>query len=81
MPLRACLASCTSDHASVLVDWQTRLLMVTWPQAAVVNNDDLRPTSPLTELFKHDFWGTPIASERSHKYAAQVKEGRACGPL
>jgi tetratricopeptide (TPR) repeat protein len=34
---------------------------------AVKNNPDLRPETPLAELFAHDFWGTPIDSPESHK--------------
>ncbi|XP_072180026.1 protein O-mannosyl-transferase TMTC4-like [Diadema setosum] len=34
---------------------------------AIVKNKDLRPQSPWTDLFHHDFWGDPISSEESHK--------------
>ena len=36
-------------------------------QAAIVKNDDLRPTTPWQNLFQNDYWGTPIGSEASHK--------------
>ncbi len=35
--------------------------------SAVVDNKDLRPHVPLSSLFLHDFWGTPMAREHSHK--------------
>lgn len=34
---------------------------------AVVKNDDVRPATPLVNILRHDFWGKPISSERSHK--------------
>lgn len=34
---------------------------------AVEGNPDLRPTTPIFQLFLNDFWGTPIDMERSHK--------------
>lgn len=35
--------------------------------SAVKENRDLRPNTPLLELFQNDFWGTPIQKEHSHK--------------
>ncbi|CAH8584852.1 unnamed protein product [Schistosoma turkestanicum] len=35
--------------------------------SAIRDNQDLRPSSSLFELFKNDFWGTPMNEERSHK--------------
>ncbi|XP_061531867.1 protein O-mannosyl-transferase TMTC3 isoform X2 [Phycodurus eques] len=35
--------------------------------SAILDNKDLRPTTPLRSLFLNDFWGTPMAEERSHK--------------
>ncbi|VDP78658.1 unnamed protein product [Echinostoma caproni] len=35
--------------------------------SAVKDNQDLRPTTSWLELFKNDFWGTPMQQERSHK--------------
>ncbi|XP_046581370.1 protein O-mannosyl-transferase TMTC3-like isoform X2 [Haliotis rubra] len=35
--------------------------------SAVVDNKDLRPRTPVSRLFWNDFWGTPMANERSHK--------------
>ncbi|XP_077373352.1 protein O-mannosyl-transferase TMTC3 [Festucalex cinctus] len=35
--------------------------------SAILDNKDLRPTTPLKNLFLNDFWGTPMAEERSHK--------------
>ncbi|CAH8603539.1 unnamed protein product [Dicrocoelium dendriticum] len=35
--------------------------------SAVKENKDLRPSTPLSELFRNDFWGTPMHQERSHK--------------
>ncbi|KAJ9462727.1 Transmembrane and TPR repeat-containing protein [Diplonema papillatum] len=34
---------------------------------AIVENADLRPEAPLAQVFENDFWGTPIASNASHK--------------
>lgn len=34
---------------------------------AIINNKDLTPEVPLSELFSHDFWGTSIALKTSHK--------------
>ncbi|KAM7415151.1 hypothetical protein PAMA_019801 [Pampus argenteus] len=35
--------------------------------SAILDNKDLRPSTPLLNLFLNDFWGTPMAEERSHK--------------
>jgi len=35
--------------------------------SAIVNNQDLRPETPVTDIFRNDYWGTPIASKRSNK--------------
>uniref|UniRef100_A0A8C1Z676 dolichyl-phosphate-mannose--protein mannosyltransferase n=1 Tax=Cyprinus carpio TaxID=7962 RepID=A0A8C1Z676_CYPCA len=35
--------------------------------SAILDNKDLRPTTPLQNLFLNDFWGTPMSEERSHK--------------
>nr|XP_014353203.1 PREDICTED: transmembrane and TPR repeat-containing protein 3 [Latimeria chalumnae] len=35
--------------------------------SAILDNKDLRPTTPLANLFQNDFWGTPMSEERSHK--------------
>lgn len=35
--------------------------------SAILDNKDLRPTTPLKNLFLNDFWGTPMSEERSHK--------------
>ncbi|CAH8638473.1 unnamed protein product [Schistosoma guineensis] len=35
--------------------------------SAIRDNRDLRPSTSLAELFKNDFWGTPMNEERSHK--------------
>ena len=34
---------------------------------AIVGNKDLKPDIPLGKLFLHDFWGTNISSNTSHK--------------
>jgi hypothetical protein len=35
---------------------------------AIVGNADVRPElTSLSDVIAHDFWGDPIASERSHK--------------
>ncbi|KAJ8032280.1 Transmembrane and TPR repeat-containing protein 3 [Holothuria leucospilota] len=34
---------------------------------AIVSNHDLRPITPVYELFLNDFWGTPMHKETSHK--------------
>ncbi|KAG1663003.1 Transmembrane and TPR repeat-containing protein 3 [Nymphon striatum] len=31
------------------------------------DNKDLKPSTPFSNIFNNDFWGTPISSERSHK--------------
>ncbi len=36
-------------------------------KVAVLENRDLLPTSPWTNLLWNDFWGTPLASLDSHK--------------
>ncbi|XP_068560632.1 protein O-mannosyl-transferase TMTC3 [Cebidichthys violaceus] len=35
--------------------------------SAILDNKDLRPSTPVRNLFLNDFWGTPMAEERSHK--------------
>ncbi|XP_022250256.1 transmembrane and TPR repeat-containing protein 3-like, partial [Limulus polyphemus] len=35
--------------------------------AAIQRNRDVRPSSPLLNLFLNDFWGTPLQKEQSHK--------------
>ncbi|MGH0115652.1 UNVERIFIED_CONTAM: hypothetical protein FKN15_037975 [Acipenser sinensis] len=35
--------------------------------SAILDNKDLRPSTPLKSLFHNDFWGTPMTEERSHK--------------
>uniref|UniRef100_A0A4W6C4F5 Protein O-mannosyl-transferase TMTC3 n=1 Tax=Lates calcarifer TaxID=8187 RepID=A0A4W6C4F5_LATCA len=35
--------------------------------SAILDNKDLRPSTPIRNLFLNDFWGTPMAEERSHK--------------
>uniref|UniRef100_A0A8C9R5V2 Protein O-mannosyl-transferase TMTC3 n=1 Tax=Scleropages formosus TaxID=113540 RepID=A0A8C9R5V2_SCLFO len=35
--------------------------------SAILDNKDLRPSTPLVNLFLNDFWGTPMSEERSHK--------------
>uniref|UniRef100_A0A8C7Z1F5 Protein O-mannosyl-transferase TMTC3 n=1 Tax=Oryzias sinensis TaxID=183150 RepID=A0A8C7Z1F5_9TELE len=35
--------------------------------SAILDNKDLRPATPLHNLFLNDFWGTPMTEERSHK--------------
>ncbi|XP_071313305.1 protein O-mannosyl-transferase TMTC3 isoform X2 [Trachinotus anak] len=35
--------------------------------SAILDNKDLRPSTPFRNLFLNDFWGTPMAEERSHK--------------
>ncbi|XP_059508271.1 protein O-mannosyl-transferase TMTC1 [Stegostoma tigrinum] len=34
---------------------------------AIVNNPDLRPSAPLTNIFHNDFWGKSIGESSSHK--------------
>ncbi|XP_064459651.1 protein O-mannosyl-transferase TMTC2-like [Ornithodoros turicata] len=34
---------------------------------AIRTNQDLLPSSPLTSLFRNDFWGTPLTHSGSHK--------------
>lgn len=35
--------------------------------SAIVENKDLRPRTPVANLFWNDFWGTPMKMEKSHK--------------
>lgn len=35
--------------------------------SAIKDNKDLRPTTPLKNIFHNDFWGTSIRKEQSHK--------------
>ncbi|XP_078112641.1 protein O-mannosyl-transferase TMTC3 isoform X1 [Sander vitreus] len=35
--------------------------------SAILDNKDLRPSTSLYNLFRNDFWGTPMTEERSHK--------------
>ena len=34
---------------------------------AIRDNNDVRPSTSLATVFQHDFWGTPMSSEISHK--------------
>ncbi|XP_072300969.1 protein O-mannosyl-transferase TMTC4 isoform X2 [Eucyclogobius newberryi] len=34
---------------------------------AIVNNKDLRPTTPVSNLWRNDFWGSNLSSNSSHK--------------
>ncbi|XP_075887213.1 protein O-mannosyl-transferase TMTC4 [Nelusetta ayraudi] len=34
---------------------------------AIVNNKDLRPTTPLSNIWHNDFWGSNLSSNSSHK--------------
>ncbi|GFY38252.1 transmembrane and TPR repeat-containing protein 3 [Trichonephila inaurata madagascariensis] len=48
--------------------------------AAVRDNRDLRPHSPLVNLFRNDFWGTPLhkhleSGSNSAKYVARECRG------
>ena len=36
-------------------------------RAAIIENKDLLPSSPWTNLLWHDFWGDPLAHHKSHK--------------
>ncbi|XP_006818380.1 protein O-mannosyl-transferase TMTC3-like [Saccoglossus kowalevskii] len=35
--------------------------------SAIKENKDLRPRTPIMHLFRNDFWGTPMHTEKSHK--------------
>ncbi|XP_054714335.1 protein O-mannosyl-transferase TMTC3-like [Uloborus diversus] len=35
--------------------------------AAIRDNRDIRPNTPITNIFQNDFWGTPLRKEQSHK--------------
>ncbi|KAL9921887.1 transmembrane O-mannosyltransferase targeting cadherins 3 isoform 1-T6 [Glossina fuscipes fuscipes] len=35
--------------------------------SAIRDNKDLRPSTPLGQIFLNDFWGTPMRKEQSHK--------------
>ncbi|DAZ99935.1 TPA: hypothetical protein N0F65_008742 [Lagenidium giganteum] len=56
---------------ALLVVWNTRHHGFVWDdRAAIFANRDVRTddtATPISELFVHDFWGTPIESPRSHK--------------
>ena len=34
---------------------------------AVINNEDVKPGTPISQVFQNDFWGTNIKSNNSHK--------------
>lgn len=34
--------------------------------SAILDNKDLRPSTPLRNLFLNDFWGTPMSEVRTH---------------
>ena len=34
---------------------------------AVLDNQDIRPSTPLANIFRNDFWGEPMSSVTSHK--------------
>ena len=34
---------------------------------AILSNTDLKPSTPLSDLFVHDFWGSKLDSKTSHK--------------
>ena len=34
---------------------------------AIIKNRDVLPTTPLSEIFRNDFWGTNISLNSSHK--------------
>ncbi|XP_030199758.1 protein O-mannosyl-transferase TMTC4 [Gadus morhua] len=34
---------------------------------AIINNKDLRPTTPLSNIWNNDFWGSNLSSNSSHK--------------
>lgn len=34
---------------------------------AILSNNDLKPETPLSDLFVHDFWGSKLDSKTSHK--------------
>ncbi|KAM9803164.1 protein O-mannosyl-transferase TMTC4 [Syngnathus typhle] len=34
---------------------------------AIINNKDLKPTTPLANIWKNDFWGSNLSSNSSHK--------------
>ncbi|GFR22841.1 protein O-mannosyl-transferase Tmtc3, partial [Trichonephila clavata] len=35
--------------------------------AAISDNRDIRPYTPMINIFQNDFWGTPLRKEHSHK--------------
>ncbi|GFR17712.1 protein O-mannosyl-transferase Tmtc3, partial [Trichonephila clavata] len=35
--------------------------------AAITDNRDIRPYTPMINIFQNDFWGTPLRKEHSHK--------------
>lgn len=54
--------------ASILLYWNTHAGQWVYDDfAAVVINNDVRGTKPLTSLFHDDFWGNDIRSPTSHK--------------
>jgi hypothetical protein len=34
---------------------------------AIKSNADVKPTTPISQLFRNDFWGRPLSSAESHK--------------
>lgn len=41
--------------------------------SAILDNKDLRPSTPLGNLFRNDFWGTPMAEVSSKPYHTAVQ--------
>ena len=55
------------DHCQQLKFYSLDCEFVFDDVSAVKDNRDLRPHSPITNIFRHDFWGTDMEKEHSHK--------------
>ncbi len=65
-----------SDAASsIILTWMKNICYATLSKLyvlrifrrAIIQNDDLRPEAPLSNLLYNDFWGTPLSHSGSHK--------------
>ena len=68
MPTKPLVPAVCCALLGVLLYWNTLDCGLCFDDvSAIINNQDLRPETPLTNLLWDDFWGTPMAQEGSHK--------------
>ena len=61
-------ASLATAFTTLLCFWQTQYAQFTFDDnTAILSNKDIQTSSPLTNIFYNDFWGTYIKSKASHK--------------